>query len=58
MFMIPRYYVHIENDLCAFNAWKYAIFIAWFINNELGKWSDLTFQKWLVAIGKVFLDHA
>ena len=57
MFMIPRSYVHIEKELCAINAWKYVIFIAWFIKNELGKWNDVTFQKWHVPIGSAFLDH-
>ena len=55
--MIPGSYVHIEYE-CTLNAWKYVKFITWFINNELGKWNDFTFQKWHVAIGRAFLDNA
>ena len=55
--MILRSFIHIENELCALNALKYVIFIPQFTNNELGKSSDVTFQKWHVVIGRAFLDH-
>lgn len=56
--MILRSCIHIENELCALNALKYVIFIPQFTNNKLGKSSDVTFQKWHVVIGRIFLDHA
>ena len=56
--LIIRSCIHIENKLCALDAFKYVIFIPQFTNNELGKSTDVTFPKWHVVMGRAFLDHA
>ena len=45
MLLIIRSWVHIENEMCAFNPLKYVIFIPEFAYNELEKSSDVIFQK-------------